>query len=76
MQDATREDSDQAVLLVDDRNPLSILDLEEPESILERDVRSDGVVRRLGDVTERRHARIQPSRDNFPNERLARDHPD
>ena len=50
--------------------------LEEVERLVERDVRVDREVRRLGDGAELRLLRVEPVRDDLAHERLARDDAD
>ena len=63
LQDAPREDADEPMVLVHDRHALGVLRLEEAERLLERDVRADREVRRLGDRAELRLRRVEPARD-------------
>ena len=76
LQDAARQDSEQAMLLVDDRHALGVLGLEEAERLLERHVRPDREVRRLGDRAELRRRRVEPQGDHLAHERLPRDDAD
>ncbi len=61
LEDAPREDAQQAVVLVDDRNALGVLGLEKAERLLERDVRADREVRLLGDRAKLRLSGSSPT---------------
>ena len=76
VEDAAGEDADETVVLVDDRHALGVLGLEEAERLVELDVGADRVVRLLGDVAERRRARVLARRDHLADERLAGDDAD
>ena len=62
--------------MLDNRHALEIVLLEKVKRLVERHVRADRVVRRLGDPAELGRARIEPGRDDRSHERLAGDHPD
>ena len=70
-----REHADE-LPVVDDRDPLEVLFLEEREGLGERHVGVDRRVRRLGDLAHGGRPRIEPARDDLADERLARDHAD
>ena len=76
LEDAPREDADEAPFAVDDWHALGVRLLEEAERILERDVGPDRVLGRLGDVPERRRGWVATGRHDLAHERLPRDHPD
>src|SRR6266545_1004308 len=75
LKELPREHADEAAPL-DDRHALGVMLLEEPERLLEAQLRVERVVRLLGDLADRRAAGIPSRGDDLAHERLPRDDAD
>ena len=75
LEDGPGDDADEAAV-VDDRDALRVLRLDEPECLVEGGVGVDRVVGRLGELPHGRGRRVAPLRHHPGDERLAGHHPD